>query len=170
MWPCTRASISSLYQPFMKMPSLPLGGKRPPVAPRARPRGFLGRARAEGGHPDVPRVHPLGQLVGGLAAPAGLDARNEHQHRATLALRQVELRVEQGLAQLRFLARVDALREDSTLLVPRSASQPLVDRLRSLRPCRADGRQADERALVRVMATMSDGAGGVENRFDHCEG
>jgi len=86
------------------------GRQRAPVAPRQRPHELVAAARAERDDADVPRIHPLGELVRGLAAPAALDPRDNEKHRTRDRTTQAPLRGEKRLAQLRLLALVLRLR------------------------------------------------------------
>src|SRR6185436_8976710 len=84
--------------------------QRAPITPCGRVRFFLRRGRTERQHADVAGIHPRGELIRGFAAAAALDAGDEHKHGTAPGLRQIVLRVEERLAQLRFLALVFLLR------------------------------------------------------------
>src|ERR1700680_2398640 len=90
---------------------LALGRKRAPIPPRRRSLRLLGRARTERDDADKTRIHPFGQLVRGFAAAARVNPRKNDQNRAAPGLGKIELRVQQRLAQRRFLARIDLLRD-----------------------------------------------------------
>src|SRR5205823_379169 len=64
--------------------------QRAPIAPRRRTRQLFACALAERDDANMPRIHPFGELVGGLAAAAAFDAADDEQHRPALRLRQIE--------------------------------------------------------------------------------
>jgi len=84
--------------------------KRAPVTPHCRALALLVRWFAESLGADVARVHPFVQQVDRFPLAAAVDAADQHDYREASVLEQVVLRIEQGLAQLRLLAGVGALR------------------------------------------------------------
>ena len=58
----------------------------------------------------VARIHPVVQLVDGLALAGAFDAGDEDQRRKAAVLLKVILRFKQPLAESRLLALVDAFR------------------------------------------------------------
>ena len=88
---------------------LALRRQRAPIAPCGRSRGLFGSAWAERDHVNVPRVHPFGQLVGRFSATPALDPGDDQEQRTAAGLRQIELGVEQQLAELWLLARINPL-------------------------------------------------------------
>src|SRR5438094_1490005 len=83
--------------------------KRLPVAPGWRMQEIDRGRLAERHDAYVPRIHPCGERVGGLAATRAVDAGNENQYRTTPRLREIVLCVEKCLAQARLVAFVRCL-------------------------------------------------------------
>ncbi|MNC41854.1 hypothetical protein D3C75_906410 [compost metagenome] len=77
----------------------PLGRQASPVAPERRTRQLLVGLLVEGLDLDQPRVHPLVEQLDRLALAGALDAVEQHDQRKARLLAQLELRLEQRLAQ-----------------------------------------------------------------------
>ncbi|MND79280.1 hypothetical protein D3C80_710130 [compost metagenome] len=77
----------------------PLGRQLPPKAPGRRPGHFLIGLLVEGAHLDQARVHPFVEQLDRLALAGAFDAIDQHDDRKTRLLLELELGLEQGLAQ-----------------------------------------------------------------------
>ena len=76
-----------------------LGRQGTPETPHGRARSFFVGHLAHRMHPDMTRVHPLVQQVDGLALAGAVHPSNQDDDRKFAFLCQIELRVEQFLAQ-----------------------------------------------------------------------
>ncbi|MNN31684.1 hypothetical protein D3C81_1453810 [compost metagenome] len=76
-----------------------LGRQLAPEAPLGRTGKLLVAGLEEALHVDQPRVHPLVEQLDRLALAGALDAVEQHDQRKARLLAQLELRLEQRLAQ-----------------------------------------------------------------------
>ena len=88
---------------------LALGRERAPEAPHHRPLHFLVGGIAHAVGLDETRIHPFVEQVHGLPAPRPIDAAHQNDDREFGLFRQIELRVQQRLAQLRHFLVVGRL-------------------------------------------------------------
>ncbi len=83
--------------------------QRAPEAPLRRALALLVGRLCEGAGDDVARIHPLVQQVDRFALARALDAGDDDQDGETAVLLEIELRLEQRVAQLRRFAAVGRL-------------------------------------------------------------
>jgi hypothetical protein len=88
-----------------------LGRQIAPVAPHPRPRPLLVGRRAVGAGVEMARIQPLVELLDRLALAGAVDAGDHDDHGEIASLDQIELRVQQRLAELRLLRLVGLLVE-----------------------------------------------------------
>src|SRR6185437_5309691 len=86
-----------------------LGRQRAPITPHGRPFAFLLGRLAEGVRVNVSRVHPLVEQLNRLALAGGVHALDLDKDGEALLLHQLQLGVQQRLAQTGLLRLVDIL-------------------------------------------------------------